>query len=202
MTAPSAPPAARGVPAPPEAPITIRRALPDDAAAIVRINGEPDVLANLLSVPYASVEATRARLAEQQLPGRLDLQLVAEIGGEVVACAGLHPAGTHLRRRHVMGLGIGVARAAQGRGVGTALMAALCDWADRWGHITRIELSVFTDNERAIALYQRFGFRREGTFRAYALRDAVYADVHAMARLHPHPPTPAWPAGSAEESSP
>lgn len=173
--------------------ITLRRAVPEDAVAIVRVNSEPDVLANLLQVPFASVEATRARLVEQQQAGRTDLQLVAELGGEVVACAGLHPAGVHLRRRHAMGLGIGVARAAQRRGVGKALMAALCEWADRWGHVTRVELSVFTDNERAIALYRQFDFRLEGTHRAFALRDGAYADVFTMARLHPNPPQVAWP---------
>ena len=182
-------PAARAVH---EAP-TIRRAAPDDAAAIVRLNGEPDVLANLLQTPFASVEAMRARLVEQQQPGSGDLQLVAELGGQVIACAGLHPVSARLRRRHAMVLGIGVARQAQGRGVGKALMAALCDWADRWGHVTRIELTVFADNERAIALYRQFGFRVEGTHRAYALRDGAYADVLSMARLHPKPPLAAWP---------
>jgi len=186
--------------APPPAPITLRRAVPDDAAAIVRLNSEPEVLANLLQVPYGSVESMRAHLVEQQQPGRNDLQLVAEIDGAVVASAGLHAPGSRLRRRHVMGLGIGVARAAQGRGVGKALMAALCDWADRWAHVTRIELNVFTDNERAIALYRGFGFRLEGTHRGYALRDGAYADVFSMARLHPDPPRIAWPDGEGAPS--
>ncbi|MBL8286937.1 MAG: GNAT family N-acetyltransferase [Rubrivivax sp.] len=173
----------------------MRRAAPDDAAAIVRVNGEPDVLANLLQTPFASVEAMRARLVEQQQPGKGDLQLVAELGGQVVGCAGLHPVSAQVRRRHAMVLGIGVARQAQGRGVGKALMAAMCDWADRWGAVLRIELTVFADNERAIALYKGFGFRVEGTHRAYALRDGVYADVLSMARLHPRPPQLGWPAG-------
>ena len=51
----------------------------------------------------------------------------------------------------------------------------------------RVELSVFTDNARAIALYQRCGFEIEGTLWAYALRDGRYADVLTMARLHPDP---------------
>jgi putative acetyltransferase len=67
-------------------------------------------------------------------------------------------------------------------------MAALIDWADQWAQLLRIELTVFADNDAAIALYRKFGFEHEGTHRAYALRDGVYADVHAMARLHPAPP--------------
>ena len=37
-----------------------------------------------------------------------------------------------VRRRHVAMLGIAVAPEAQGQGVGTALMQAMCDYADRW----------------------------------------------------------------------
>ena len=71
---------------------------------------------------------------------------------------------------------------------GSALMAAMCDYADRWAGVLRLELTVFVDNAPAIALYRKFGFEIEGTHRAYALRDGRYADVHAMARLHPDPP--------------
>lgn len=177
----------------PSAPFTLRRAVPDDAPGIAEAYADPDVLANLLQVPFINVAAMRQRLAEQDAPGRTDLQLVAEREGRIVACAGLHPAGAHLRRRHVMGLGIGVATPAQGQGIGHALMQALLDHADRWGQVLRIELTVFTDNTRAIALYRKFGFRIEGTHRGFALRDGVYADVHSMARLHPDPPVLAWP---------
>ena len=67
-------------------------------------------------------------------------------------------------------------------------MAALVDWADQWANLLRLELTVYTDNEHAIALYRRFGFVIEGTHRAYALRRGVYVDAHCMARLHPNPP--------------
>ena len=52
----------------------------------------------------------------------------------------------------------------------------------------RIELTVYTDNARAIALYEKSGFVHEGTHRAYALRHGRFVDAHAMARLHPDPP--------------
>ena len=168
--------------------ITIRRATPKDAAAYARIMGEEEVFGNLLQMPYADEEAWRARLTDSCAPGKPDLGLVAEIDGEIVGSAGMHPVGPSPRRRHAMVMGISVAKAAQGKGVGTALMQALCDYADRWAGILRIELSVFPDNARAIALYTKFGFELEGTHRAYAMRNGKYADVLTMARLHPDQP--------------
>lgn len=174
-------------------PILVRRARPADAADFTRLMGEPEVYRNLMQLPMPIEELWRQRLQGLSEPERLDLPLVAELDGRVVGSAGLHPA-AQLRRRHAAVLGISVEPAAQGRGVGRALMQGLCDYADGWAQLLRIELTVFTDNARAIRLYEAFGFRHEGTHRAYALRDGVYADVHAMARLHPRPPVAAWPA--------
>lgn len=169
-------------------PITIRRTTTADAAALARIMGDPDVLPNLMQLPYTSVEIWTQRLAEQNAPGKTDLSIVAERGGVVVGSAGLHP-GVAVRRRHAAMLGISVAREAQGQGVGKALMAALCDFADNWAQLLRVELSVFTDNAHAIRLYEGFGFVREGTHRGFALRAGRYVDTYSMARLHPNPPT-------------
>lgn len=174
-------------------PITLRRSTTADAAAMARIMGDPVVQPNLLQLPYTSEELWQARLADNNTPGKTDLSLVAERDGVVVGSAGLHPM-PQLRRRHVAMLGISVASTAQGQGVGTALMQGLCDYADHWAQILRIELTVFVDNTPAIALYKRFGFVTEGTHRAYAMRNGVYGDVLAMARLHPKPPVVSWPA--------
>ena len=169
--------------------ITVRRAGTKDAAAFARIMGDPSVYPGLMQLPYTDEETWRARLAENFAPGKTDLPLAAELNGEVVGTSGLHPTGPSLRRRHVMMLGISVLPQAQRQGVGTALMAAMCDYADRWAGTLRIELTVYSDNHAAIALYRKFGFVPEGTHRAYALRDGVYVDALAMARLHPRPPT-------------
>jgi L-phenylalanine/L-methionine N-acetyltransferase len=63
------------------------------------------------------------------------------------------------------------------------LMAALLDTADNWLNLKRLELEVYTDNHRAIALYQGFGFVMEGTHQAVAFREGVYVDSHVMARV-------------------
>ncbi len=69
-------------------------------------------------------------------------------------------------------------------------MAALTDQADRWLNISRLELTVFADNRRAIALYERFGFEPEGVHRAHCFRDGVLVDTVTMARLRAQSQTP------------
>ena len=63
------------------------------------------------------------------------------------------------------------------------MMGGLLELADHWLSARRVELEVFTDNERAIRLYERAGFEREGVLRAYAFRDGAYADVLLMSSL-------------------
>ena len=180
--------------------LRIRRAEPDDFAAIAATMSAPRATAGTLQLPLPSLEGWRERLAKPEPDGFL---IVAEVRTqpvgdvfEVVGNLGLQmgSATRSLRRRHVADLGMSVRDDWQGRGIGDALMRVAIDRADGWMGVLRIELTVFTDNGAAIALYRRHGFLVEGTHRAYALRDGVYVDAHAMARLHPHqpllPPTP------------
>lgn len=167
--------------------IEYRRAAPDDAAAMARLMSDPEVFAGLMQMPYPSAEAWRKRL-EQQSEQQEGLHLLAIEQGQVIASGGIHGAGPAVRRRHAAFLGICVARERQGQGIGSEMMKRLLDWCDNWAGYLRIELTVYADNQRAIALYRRFGFEMEGTYRAHALRNGVYVDTHAMARFHPNPP--------------
>jgi L-phenylalanine/L-methionine N-acetyltransferase len=169
-------------------PISIRRVELRDADAVAACMSDPAVARGLLQLPHGSAEFWRKRIADMPAGNSAtEIMLVAELDGAVVGNAGFQPA-MALRRRHAVNLGIAVMRQAQGRGVGSALMSALMDFADNWAGILRIELNVFTDNDAALALYKKFGFVHEGTSRAFALRDGQYADVHFMARLHPRQP--------------
>jgi len=171
-----------------EAPgVDYRRAALADADGLARLMSQREVLANTLQLPLASSEIWRKRL-EKQLDDPLQLHVVAVHEGELIGSAGLHPVSQSLRARHAACLGMVVARDWWGRGVGSGLMVRLLDWADNWAGLLRIELGVFVDNERALALYRKFGFEVEGTQRALALRDGVYVDSLMMARLHPRPP--------------
>jgi L-phenylalanine/L-methionine N-acetyltransferase len=171
--------------------VTIRAAEPTDAAAMSALMGSPGVFEGTLQMPYAAVASRVERFSKIDTNSVLlvAVQPHAETGAErVIAHAGLFTPHTSLRRMHVRGLGITVEKDVQGHGIGDRLMTGLLDWADNWAAVLRIELTVFTDNARAIALYQRHGFVQEGVMRAYALRDGLYVDALAMARLHPQPP--------------
>jgi putative acetyltransferase len=168
--------------------ITVRRATVADAEGFAAMLGHPEVFPWLLQMPYPNPELWRVRLAENATPGKPDVLLVAVADdGELVGGAGLHPAGASPRKRHVMALGVQVQPAWQGRGVGTKLLQAVCDYADNWLGLLRLELDVYADNLKAQALYRRLGFVEEGRHRCDALRDGVYVDSLSMARLNPVP---------------
>jgi putative acetyltransferase len=160
--------------------LTIRRAEPGDFAELARTFEDESAYSGTLQLPFPSQELWRKRLAE---PKPNEFLLLALVDGEVAGNAGLMQPNNSPRRSHAMHLGLAVREGFQHRGVGSALMEALVDIADNWLNVTRIELTVFTDNERAIALYRKHGFEVEGTHKAYALRAGKYADTHTMARV-------------------
>ena len=162
---------------PPPAPPVIRAARPADAEAIAAMQALPGFRHGTLRLPYPTPDATR-RWLEAPPEGCV---LLAFCGDTLAGLIDLHrhPG----RRAHVAGLGMGVRDGWTGRGLGTRLMHEAVEYADRWLGLRRLELTVFTDNAPALALYRRFGFVVEGTHRGFALRDGVLADAHFMARL-------------------
>lgn len=159
--------------------ITIRKAEPSDAEAIWKCYTSPLVVRNTLQLPYRSLESVRELLTKG---GEGAYILVAVIDGEVVGMIGLHTS-SRPRVNHRGEIGMMVRDDWQGKGVGKALMQAVIDLADKWLNLARIELTVFTDNEPAIALYRKFGFEIEGELRKHAFRDGEFVDSYVMARV-------------------
>ena len=157
--------------------ILIRAMEPADLPDITEAWNQPRAYAGTLQLPYTSLEARQQRHAAFAGGTRL----VAVIEGKAIGMIFLSR--FENRRSHAGSIGMAVHDAYAGRGAGTALMAAVVDLADNWLQLKRLELGVYADNARAIALYERFGFEREGLNRAYSWRDGAYADSLMMARL-------------------
>ncbi|MFK0275781.1 GNAT family N-acetyltransferase [Ensifer sp. NPDC090286] len=158
--------------------ISIRAARAVDFEAISALMSQPGIRSGTLRQPFSNPEQTRKWL---ETLSDDSIVIVAERAGRILGLAGLHR--SKGRRHHSAALGISVDDNHRGEGIGKSLLTALIDAADNWLGISRIELTVFTDNEPAIALYRKAGFEMEGTHRAYALRHGVLADVFAMARI-------------------
>ena len=105
--------------------------------------------------------------------------------GSVIGTLGLHPG----HARGVVTLGMCILADARGRGGGRALMDAAIVWLiDSDMH--KVELEVWPDNARAIALYERYGFEVEGLRRDhYRRHDGSLRSALLMARLLSGPRT-------------
>jgi len=87
---------------------------------------------------------------------------------------------THPASEHVADLGLMVASGYRRMGIGRALLDAAVDWA-RGAGIRKLELHVFPHNAPAIALYESYGFVREGYRKAHYRRGDEYVDAILMA---------------------
>jgi L-amino acid N-acyltransferase YncA len=84
--------------------------------------------------------------------------------------------------QHAGTLFMGIVPQVRANGLGAALLATALDEA--WANgLHRIQLDVYADNARAIALYRKFGFFDEGIRRHAHMRKGRYRDVLCMALL-------------------
>ena len=98
-----------------------------------------------------------------------------EIVGRLSLARDPHPAS-----RHVADLGLMVAEGHRRQGIGRALLEQAVRWARAHG-VKKLELHVFPHNEAAIALYEAFGFEREGYRKAHYRRSDGFVDAILMA---------------------
>jgi ribosomal protein S18 acetylase RimI-like enzyme len=156
--------------------LTVRLGRPDDESALSRIDRATwsDV-----SSPAPPPEGSRPFFSERTLPQDV---LVAERDGVVVGWAKIEHPTPFPASEHVWTItGLAVDPAAQGRGVGRALVEALAEEAEARG-ARRLTLRVFAPNEGARRLYERCGFEVEGVLRGEFKTGDDYVDDILMAR--------------------
>jgi RimJ/RimL family protein N-acetyltransferase len=162
-----------------------RDAEPEDAAALIslrkQIFGETDFMLYSPEEYSASPEEAAAQLQRIRKSGH-SRSLIVDCGGTVVGFLGV--TGSSIPRpRHSGQVFLGVLRAYWGRGVGSSLLSEAMHWAPTAG-LSRLELYVMNDNNRAIALYERFGFRTEGARRCAYVINGKPIDDRLMAYVY------------------
>jgi len=165
-----------------DATLTIREAKKEDAAGILEyvntIAGETDFLTFGPGEFNLSLEQEE-QFIEKHLNSDNKLFVIAQIDQELAGNLGF-TGGDRPKLRHVGEFGCGVLKEHWGLGIGSGLVEILIDWARSSGIIRKINLKVRLDNERAIKLYERFGFVNEGLISRESFFDGQFYDHIVM----------------------
>ncbi len=128
-----------------------------------------------------SLEEERAWIAGM-LAHPAEILLVAEVRGVLVGNIDFH-VGKRLRIAHQGEFGMGVLPAWRSRGVGALLIRRMLEWAAATPQLEKINLRVLANNARAIGLYEKLGFVREGLKRGeFKFADGSYVDEIHMGK--------------------
>ncbi|RIW37339.1 GNAT family N-acetyltransferase [Bacillus salacetis] len=162
----------------------IRSAIKEDAAQMsilrLQIDGESENLDREKGEGFID-KAGFEKIIRKDADQRRNLFLVAETDGELVGYARCE--GSELKRLlHKVEFGVAVRKDFWGYGIGRNLLQQSLDWADS-EKISKVILSVLETNQKAIRLYEKLGFVKEGLLkRDKFLSDGNYYDTILMGR--------------------
>ena len=142
--------------------LVIREAAPEDAAALLDFVDQVSRESDYLTFGPGEFGITLEREQEfletvRHKPNAIFL--IGLLGHEVVASLVCWNSELHRPCRRVWD---DVRKAYWEMGIGTAMLKAFLDWARQTGVIRKVNLRVRVDNPRAIALYEKCGFKVEG----------------------------------------
>ena len=150
----------------------IRPMTPQDAAGIATGMSDERVAWGTLQLPSVTPDYWRPRLEKPS-----GCMFVAEVDGQVAGTAGFHPYAAP--SAHATGMGMSIHAPWQGRGLAGPLLETVLSEAKKQGY-QRMDLEVYADNERAVRLYRRFGFVKEGHKRHDVWRFGGHAGSDVM----------------------
>lgn len=162
--------------------LIIRRANKEDAKNIIeylnKIGGESDFLTFGENQFKIGIEDERDYI-DNANSSENSIVIVATIGNEIVGIGSINSTKKE-RTKHNGILGISIRKQYWGIGLGSFMMEYLIKWCKSNKITKRIELLVREDNERAIKLYEKFGFEREGLLKGDMYVDNIYYNTIMM----------------------
>ncbi len=144
--------------------ITIENAEAYHGRAVIEIfnktHEETDFLASYPDEKQFDEEQECKYLAKKA-ESATEVELLAIAGNKIVGFAGVDAVGTKYKVKHRANFGISVLKEYWGLGIGRALTESCIECAKNAGY-TQLELSVVADNDRAVSLYKKTGFKEYG----------------------------------------
>ncbi|MCI8326983.1 MAG: GNAT family N-acetyltransferase [Lachnospiraceae bacterium] len=109
-----------------------------------------------------------------------DIMIAAVINNKIIGNSSLYCYCDKKKMRHRSCIGVAIEKEYQGKGLGDLLVRETILMAKQIG-FSQIELGVFSDNEKALNLYKKYGFERWGcTRQAFLLKDGTFRDEIVM----------------------
>ncbi len=162
----------------------IREAVPDDACMLLEMFKKATKETGFLMTTPEEADHI-SEMQERNFISRYQndensLFLIALTDGKIVGSLSLTQSSWQ-KQRHVGTFGVVVLEAYWNMGIARRLFNHLIKWVKNHQTIRYIQLCVMANNEKAIRLYQNFGFREEGRRpRAVYLHRQLYTDVILM----------------------
>ncbi len=159
---------------------TMRPGRPTDGRALARLFADVRREGRwLITTPGSVSQPSEAFWISELIRAAEHLVLVAEADGEVVGNV-LVNVDRGVATEHIGVLSITIADGWRDVGIGTGMVAAAQRWA-RERRLRKVTLGVFPTNERAIAVYEKCGFVREGLRRQQYRSGNEFRDEVLMA---------------------
>ena len=163
--------------------VILRNARPEDSAALIEY-----LKTTSAETPYLIREPEEITITEEQenkfiqakIDAERELMLVAFIDGKHIGNCSLMSIAPYKRYSHRCDVAIALYKEFCGCGIGKALLQTVLDVAKNIGY-EQAELEVMAENKDAIAMYEKLGFEKFGTFpdnMKYA--DGSYMDAYWM----------------------
>jgi RimJ/RimL family protein N-acetyltransferase len=171
---------------------TLRPARPTDGRGLARLFAAVRSEGRwLITAPGAVSEPSESFWISEMIRAAEHLVLVAEADAEIVGNI-LVSVDRGVATEHIGVLSITIADGWRDVGIGTELVETAQRWAGERG-LRKLSLGVFPENERAIAVYAKRGFVREGLRRMQYRSGTAFRDEVLMAWFPLETPAPEEP---------
>jgi len=166
--------------------VLIRPICPDDAEGMVALLTASDYETPFLSRNPGELNLTVEKersLIESFLENKDAAKFCALCDGKLVGHCSIDLIRFRQRFRHRAELGFLLLKDFWGLGIGSRMMEECISWAKEHD-VLQLELDVVTQNERAMALYRKYGFEICGTLpRDLRYPDGTFADEYRMIKI-------------------
>ena len=163
--------------------VILRNARPEDSAALIEYLRTTSAETPYLIREPEEITITKRneeKFIQEKIDAERELMLVAFIDGKHIGNCSLMSIAPYKRYCHRCDVAIALYKEYCGCGIGKAMLNTVLDVAKNIGY-EQAELEVMAENKDAIAMYEKLGFEKFGTFpdnMKYA--DGSYMDAYWM----------------------